>query len=77
MQGMWVWSLVRLTKIPHAPEQLSLSATTTEPMSHNQRVCALQQKNLKDATKIQHNRINKYILKMLAASIPHSKQNSN
>ena len=35
MQGIWVRSRVRLTKIPHAPEQLSLRATSTEPMSHN------------------------------------------
>ena len=33
MQGTWVQSLVG--KIPHATEQLSPCATTTEPASHN------------------------------------------
>ena len=40
MQGMWVLSLVRGTKIPHATEQLSPCATTTEPGSSG--VCGPQ-----------------------------------
>ena len=40
------------TKIPHATEQLSLLATTTEPMGSSQRVHVLQQTILSDPMKI-------------------------
>ena len=40
------------TKIPHAVEERSSCATTTEPIGHNLRVCVLRGKILHDATKI-------------------------
>ena len=36
MQGVWVQSLIRGTKIRHASGQLSLSAVTTESVHHNE-----------------------------------------
>ena len=37
MQGVWVWSLDQGTRIPHAKEQLSQSATTRESVGRNER----------------------------------------
>ena len=73
MPGTQVPSLVRELKIPHASELLSLWAAISEPMSHNQRVPALQGKIPCAAIETQCAQINikKYYYNQVSLHIPH------